>query len=69
MPAEDEIIQTGEKAILIAHHKKTPLRKMISKLGISGLKIQNYNPDNVISIGKIDRIFDNEAVTIYRWEK
>jgi hypothetical protein len=69
MPHNNELIKTNKSELLIAHHKKTPLRKLVSNIGIKGLEIQNYNPGQIISEGTVYEVLDNDAVTIYKWVK
>ena len=69
MPTDDDIIMTGKDRLIIAHNKKNPLRKLAAETGIPGLDIKEYEPLKLIDKGVIKKIFDNDTVSLYEWEK
>lgn len=68
-PHNEDIIKTKKEKLIIASAKKIHLRVALSKLHLSGLQIENYDPSLEINIGSIKKIYENESVILYKWEK
>lgn len=68
-PKNCDVEKTNKDELIIASAKKVPLRVAISKLNLDGLQIEEYNPTKDISIGNIKKIYENESVTLFKWEK
>ena len=68
-PNTSDLLKTGEKSLIIVSHRWNHLRVQLSKLPISELEINKYDPSESIKNGLIQRIFENDAVIIYRWDK
>ena len=60
-------MDTDKSRLIIAHNKKLPLRKIAAETKIEGLQLKEYDPRKLINKGKIKKIFDNRAVTLYEW--
>jgi hypothetical protein len=69
VPNENKIKETNMDSLLIVNQKKMPLRVLLSKLKISGLSIKPYNPNQEIETGKVKKLYENDAVLLYKWEK
>ena len=68
-PENNDLLKTNEDRLIIAEAKKSPLRVSLSELGIPGMKISNYNPETVITIGKTTKLFENDSVLLFEWNK
>lgn len=68
-PSSNDITKTKKDKLIIASAKKTPLRIALSKLNISGLDIEHYDPSNELKIGETKKIYENESVILYLWKK
>ncbi len=68
-PNEEKIEETNMDSILIVNQKKIPLRVLLSKLKIKGLNIKKYNPNKEIHTGEITKLYENDAVQLYKWKK
>jgi hypothetical protein len=69
MPTMEDIIMTGKDRLIIAHNKKIPIRKLAADTGIPGLEIKRYEPIRLIDKGVIRKIFENNIVELYDWQK
>ncbi len=68
-PSQTDINETGEDSLIIVAGKKQSLRKLMSKLPLKGLELHPYNPFVKIKEGRIQKIFENDSVTLYSWKK
>lgn len=68
-PDNEDILDTKKDELIIASAKKMPLRVALSNIQLRGLKIEHYNPLHEIKIGKIKKIYENDAVTLFKWDK
>jgi len=68
-PTNMDILKTKMEKIVIAEQKKIPLRIMLAELNIPGMKLDLYNPKKEITTGKVTKLFENETVFLYNWEK
>ncbi len=68
-PSDEDIIKTNKNKLIIANEKKMSLRKVLAKTNFGGLVIEDYKPEETISLGKVTKIYENEAVSLFLWEK
>ncbi|MBK8946965.1 MAG: hypothetical protein IPM32_17095 [Ignavibacteriae bacterium] len=68
-PKNCDIEKTKKEELIIASAKKIPLRVALSKLKLDGLQIEEYNPIKEITTGTVKKIYENESVTLFKWEK
>ena len=68
-PEDADLLKTNEVSLIIAEAKKDPIRLAVSKLGIPGLNITLYDPVKEISIGKTKKLYENDYVSLYQWNK
>jgi len=68
-PTTNELIKIGEKTIIIVKSKKDKIRDYLSKSGIQIFRMDEYDPLTSIKIGSIRKVFENDPVIIYRWDK
>jgi hypothetical protein len=68
-PTGKDLKLTNEDKIIIADYNKTYFRQLLSDIGIPGLQIKKYDPESKINFGEISKIYKNEYVTLYFWEK
>lgn len=68
-PENSDLLKINRDKLIIAESKKMPLRVSLSELGIPGLKINYYNPEKKITVGSVQKIFENESVQLYEWNK
>lgn len=68
-PSDKDLIKTNEKDLIIATSKKIALRKILSDTKIPGLSIEDYNPISNIESGTIRKLYENNFVCLYSWEK
>lgn len=68
-PTTTDLIQTEETELIIAASKKRTLRKLLSDANIPGFVILEYNPIQDIEYGKVKKLYENEFVCLYSWEK
>ena len=68
-PNDEDLIKTNQKELIIATGKKIALRKILSDTNIPGLSISAYNPINDIKTGTVIKLYENNFVCLYSWEK
>ncbi len=68
-PTEKDIRMTNEDSLIIIACKKNILRQKLAELPVQGLKIEPYNPSEVISTGKTEKIYENNSLVMYYWTK
>ena len=68
-PTDTDLLKTNEKDLIIATSKKIALRKILSDTNIPGLVIREYNPIYDIESGTVTKIYENNFVCLYSWEK
>lgn len=68
-PGNSDLLKTNKDILIIAESKKLPLRVMLSEFEIPGFNINYYNPGKNITVGSVEKIFENESVQLYEWNK
>ncbi|MCB0751581.1 MAG: hypothetical protein KDC52_08920 [Ignavibacteriae bacterium] len=68
-PEDIDLEKTHKKKLIIASAKKMPFRVALSKINLKGLGIDQYDPIKEIKIGKVTKLFENDAVSLFKWEK
>ena len=68
-PTDKDLLKTNEKDLIIATSKKIALRKILSDTKIPGLSIHEYNPINDLESGTVTKLYENNFVCLYSWEK
>lgn len=68
-PSDDDFLSTGEDSVIIVCSKKPKLRKLVSKLPIEGFRLNIYNPITELKSGRTTKIYENDSVVLYKWEK
>ncbi|MCP5064836.1 MAG: hypothetical protein GY936_20645 [Ignavibacteriae bacterium] len=68
-PTDNDILRTEKEKLVIAEQKKIPLRVLLADLNIPGMGINIYEPEKEIKNGTVSKIYENDAVLLYSWEK
>ena len=68
-PTSDDLLKTGEDSLIIVRYKRPQWRIRLSRIPIPYLQIDDVNLEESIEVGSIKRIFVNDAVYIYRWDR
>ncbi|MEE9432435.1 MAG: hypothetical protein V3V16_15420 [Melioribacteraceae bacterium] len=68
-PTNDDILKTNKNNLVIAEQKKPLLRTFLAKLKIPGMGINLYDPKKEIKNGIISKLYENDSVLLYNWEK
>lgn len=68
-PTTGDLLSTNKDTLIIAESKKLPLRVYLSELGIPGMHFEHYDPIDKITVGRVEKIFENETVELYIWKK
>jgi hypothetical protein len=63
------LLKTGEKSLIITLSKKGSFRRWLSGLGFHLLRNQEFNEKMINGSGIVTKIFENESVEIYKWDK
>jgi hypothetical protein len=67
-PETDDIEKLGQKSLIIVAKKYGKIRVLLNRLPVIALKIDNYNPIESIQVGSVKHLFENRAVSIFRWD-
>jgi hypothetical protein len=68
-PNDTDLLKTGKRDLLVLKYKRNSLRKFLAELKITGLTLSEYNPKESIEIGKISKVYENNFVEVYYWQK
>ena len=68
-PSESFILDIEADELYIVVRKRHAFRKMISSIPIDALSVNEYDPTTVMRQGAINKVFENVAVRMYRWQK
>ncbi len=68
-PTDNDILRTEKEKLVIAEQKKIPLRVLLADLNIPGMGINIYEPEKEIKNGTVSKLYENDAVLLYNWEK
>jgi len=68
-PENKDLLQTNKDKLIIAEAKKMPYRIALSKSNLPGLGIKLYDPIKKITVGKTKKIYENDYVVLFEWNK
>ncbi len=68
-PADIDLIRTNKNKLLITEVKQQSIKKVLSDYKIQGFNHTNRNLDKKIKCGTIKKVYNNNFVSIYEWEK
>ncbi|MCB9211399.1 MAG: hypothetical protein H6610_10110 [Ignavibacteriales bacterium] len=68
-PGNEDLTKTQKDKLIIASAKKLPFRVAISKINLSGLNLDHYNPFDKITNGNLEKLYENDSVSLFKWEK
>lgn len=68
-PTSDDLLKTGEDSLIIVRYKRPQWRIRLSRIPIPYFQIDDVNLEESLEVGSIKRIFVNDAVYIYRWDR
>lgn len=68
-PDNEDLNKTQRNKLIIASAKKLPFRVALSRIKLSGLNIKYYNPFDKITNGRLLKLYENDSISLYKWEK
>lgn len=68
-PSNEDLLKTNHGRLIIAEAKKPYFRVLLSNIGFPGLEMNNYDATKEIVIGTTKKIFENEYVILFLWDK
>jgi len=68
-PSNEDLLKTNHERLIIAEAKKPYFRVLLSKIGFPGLELNNYDATKEIVIGTTKKLFENEYVILFLWDK
>lgn len=68
-PNDLDLLKTKKETLIIVKQKKKWMRKTLSTMKIPGLVLNEYDPIKLISSGTVEKLFENDAVVLFRWKK
>lgn len=68
-PTDIDLIKTKKEKLIIAKYKKPTLRNAIADMNIPGLTFEEYYPEEIIECGKLEHLYENNYISLYKWEK
>lgn len=64
-----DVLRTGESSLIVTVRKKSWLRRSLAQIPLPWFELQTYLPEQSISRGKLTKIYDNHALSLYRWDR